>query len=75
MTFEQTFERLDDVVKKLESGDLPLEESLALYEEGMKLAAQCNDWLDQAELRVRQLTSVGGELQTSDFTTWEERDA
>ncbi|QLQ06451.1 MAG: exodeoxyribonuclease VII small subunit [Anaerolineae bacterium] len=55
MNFEQAFQRLDEIVQRLEQGDLALEESLALYEEGMTLAAQCNEWLDAAELRVRQL--------------------
>jgi exodeoxyribonuclease VII small subunit len=79
MNFEQAFQRLDEIVQRLEQGDLPLEESLALYEEGMTLAAQCNDWLDQAELRVRQLVPApfGGEagtgIRASDFNGWDER--
>lgn len=79
MNFEQAFQRLDEIVQRLEQGDLPLEESLSLYEEGMTLAAQCNEWLDQAELRVRQLVPApfGGETGTSmrsvDFSGWEDR--
>ncbi len=79
MNFEQAFQRLDEIVQRLEQGDLPLEESLSLYEEGMTLATQCNDWLDQAELRVRQLVPApfGGEAGTSirsvDFNGWEDR--
>lgn len=79
MNFEQAFQRLDDIVQRLEQGDLTLEESLALYEEGMTLAAQCNDWLDKAELRVRQLVPapLGGEagthMRTTEFNGWDER--
>ncbi len=76
MTFEEAFQRLDEVVRKLEQGDLPLEESLALYEEGVSLAAVCNEWLDKADLRVRQVvTAPGGDALTAvDFGGWEERD-
>jgi len=77
MTFEQAFRRLDEVVGKLEQGDLALEESLALYEEGMSLAILCNGLLDKADLRVRQLVAAPGSdaLTAVDFDGWSERDA
>lgn len=59
MTFEEAFTELAEVVRKLEAGGLSLEESLALYERGQRLAAFCNQQLDQAELKVRQLTANG----------------
>jgi exodeoxyribonuclease VII small subunit len=43
-------------VRRLEEGDVPLEESIALYEEGMKLGAKCKKMLDDAEQRVKRLT-------------------
>lgn len=77
MTFEEAFQRLDEVVRKLEQGDLALEESLALYEEGVSLAAVCNEWLDKADLRVRQIVATPGTdaLRAVDFSGWNERDA
>lgn len=54
-SFEELFGLLEETVSKLEQGGLPLEKSLALYEEGMRLAQRCQEMLDSAELRVRQL--------------------
>jgi exodeoxyribonuclease VII small subunit len=54
-SFEEIFRRLDETVTKLEEGGLPLEKSLSLYEEGMRLAQRCQEMLDAAELKVRQL--------------------
>ena len=55
LTFEQAFAELEESVRKLENGDLPLEESLALYERGQELAAYCAKLLDEAELKVQQV--------------------
>ena len=54
-SFEDLNRELEDTVRKLESGDLPLAEALALFERGTTLAEQCNTLLDGAELHVRQL--------------------
>jgi exodeoxyribonuclease VII small subunit len=59
LTFEQAFAELERAVRKLEAGGLTLEESLALFERGQALAAHCNAQLDQAELKVRQLSPEG----------------
>ena len=59
LTFEQAFAELEETARKLEAGGLALEESLALFERGQALAAHCNTQLDQAELKVRQLTPEG----------------
>jgi len=61
LTFEQAFQELEQVVAQLESGELPLERSLALFERGMALAQLCGARLDQAEQRVSQLTGVGSD--------------
>ena len=53
--FEAQYKRLEATVAKLEEGDLTLEESLALYEDGMKLAKACQELLKDAELRVTKL--------------------
>ena len=57
VTFEASMNRLDEIVKALEAGEVPLEESIRLFEEGTKLAAKCGALLDAAELKVTQLTA------------------
>jgi len=59
LTFEQAFAELEETVRKLETGGLALEESLALFERGQALAAHCGTQLDQAELKVQQLAPEG----------------
>jgi len=59
-TFEQAFQQLEEVVRQLESGELTLEQSLALFEEGMHLAKLCESKLDQAEQKVSRLLGVEG---------------
>jgi exodeoxyribonuclease VII small subunit len=54
LSYENAFAELEEVLLALESGELALEESLALYEKGLALSAYCGHLLDQAELRVRQ---------------------
>jgi exodeoxyribonuclease VII small subunit len=58
LSFEQSIERLSDIVEELEGGDLPLEESLRLFEEGVKLARTSQAKLDRAEKRVEELLGV-----------------
>jgi len=55
LTFEQAFEELQEVVAALESGDLPLEDSLRLFERGQALAERCSQLLEHGELRLKQL--------------------
>ncbi|MCD8254255.1 MAG: exodeoxyribonuclease VII small subunit [Oscillospiraceae bacterium] len=55
LTFEQALERLDEIVKSLESGEAALDESMTLFTEGTKLIKQCGDMLDKAEQQVVQL--------------------
>lgn len=55
MTFEQSIQRLDEIVRHLESGDMPLSQSLALFEEGTGLIAACTGMLDEAEQKVVKL--------------------
>ena len=54
-TYETLYAQLQNVVARLEAGDLPLDESLKLYEQGVRLAGECQRLLDDAELRVRNL--------------------
>jgi exodeoxyribonuclease VII small subunit len=53
--FEAALTRLEEIVKKLETGDLPLEQSLKLFEEGVKLSRLCNKRLEEAERKVEIL--------------------
>lgn len=55
MSFEQGLARLDEIVRHLEKGDLPLSESLALFEEGTGLLNTCNRMLEEAEQKVVKL--------------------
>jgi exodeoxyribonuclease VII small subunit len=54
-TFEKLYARLEATVDKLETGGLPLEQAIALYEEGMTLARECQERLDAAELKITKL--------------------
>ncbi len=54
-SFEESVARLDEIVKHLESGDMPLGESLTMFEEGTKLIAECTKLLDEAEQKVVKL--------------------
>lgn len=54
-TFEQSLQRLEEIVKLLEKGDAPLAESLGLFEEGAGLVKACSAQLDEAEQKVVQL--------------------
>lgn len=67
--FEQSLTRLDEIVRLMERGDVPLEEALKLFEEGTALVGSCNKLLDEAELKVVQLTKgVDGDPQETEFT-------
>ena len=64
LSYEQAYNDLNDLVAQLESGDLPLDESVKMYEKGRLLAAHCQKLLDTAELRIQRLNDDGG---LSDF--------
>jgi exodeoxyribonuclease VII small subunit len=64
LSFEEGFRELEQTVQQLETGDLTLEQAIALFERGMRLAQFCMTQLDQAEMRVRQLVpSAAGEYE------------
>ena len=58
MDFENKLTRLEDIVQKMERGDLTLEDSLKLFEEGVKLSRECQTQLTKAEAQVKKLISV-----------------
>ena len=55
LTYEQSIARLDDIIRSMERGDVPLEQALKLFEEGAGLIASCNKMLDEAEQMVVKL--------------------
>ncbi len=57
MTFEQALSALEEIVTKLERGDVPLDESIALYERGEKLRAACQNRLDSAQARIEKIVA------------------
>jgi exodeoxyribonuclease VII small subunit len=65
--FEEAVGRLEDIVKKMEAGDMTLEESLKAFEEGIKLARLCSRRLDEAERRVEVLLKQEEELVVKPF--------
>jgi exodeoxyribonuclease VII small subunit len=56
MPFERAIDELESIVKRLEEGKVPLEESVAIYERGEALKARCEELLRQAEARVEKIT-------------------
>ena len=56
-TFEENMQRLEQIVRAMERGDVPLEESLKLFQEGTDLVRKCGKLLDEAELQVKKVTT------------------
>jgi exodeoxyribonuclease VII small subunit len=65
--FEECLERLERIVQELEKGEVPLEKSLTLFEEGMQLSATCRQQLEEAEGKVEILLKQNGKLQAVPF--------
>ena len=65
--FEEALGRLEDIVKRMEAGEMTLEESLKAFEEGIKLARLCSRRLDEAERRVEMLLKQEEELVIRQF--------
>jgi len=61
LTYENAYNRLEEIVEKLENGSVPLEESMKLFEEGTKLANFCNTKLNDAEQKFTQLITENSE--------------
>ncbi|MBU9712199.1 exodeoxyribonuclease VII small subunit [Evansella tamaricis] len=63
LTFEKAMEKLEAVVGKLEEGDVPLEEAITMFQEGMKLSKYCHDRLQHVEKQMTQVLSEDGEIK------------
>ena len=66
LKFEEAMQRLQEIVGKLESCEVSLEESMKLFEEGAKLSSQCYQLLDKAEQQVTQLVKIPLEEEVQD---------
>ncbi|MBP5155604.1 MAG: exodeoxyribonuclease VII small subunit [Clostridia bacterium] len=66
-TFEQALARLEEIVRALESGNVPLEDLIKLYDEGTALVKHCTEKLNAAEEKVRLLQMKDGVLTEGDF--------
>ncbi len=71
--FEECLQRLEKIVQELEKGDVPLEKSLTLFEEGMQLSTACRKELEEAEGKVEILLKKNGKLQSEPFEPVQEK--
>ena len=68
LSFEDGLQQLEAIVKDMESGDLPLERALELFEKGMNLSEACRKQLEEAETRVETLIKRAGEVVPESFS-------
>lgn len=67
--FEEQIEKLENIVKELEKGDLNLDDSVSKFEEGIKISKECNEILETAEKKISILVNQNGEMKEEDFET------
>ncbi|MDR0406565.1 MAG: exodeoxyribonuclease VII small subunit [Holosporales bacterium] len=67
LTFESALSELENIVRKLEEGHIPLEEAVALYEKGAYLKAHCETKLKNAQLKIEKIIAKGEEIGTVPF--------
>lgn len=65
--FEELMETLENIVQELEKGNLNLDESVAKFEEGMKISKECNEILESSEKRISILLENNGEIEEQSF--------
>ena len=66
LTFEHAMKELEVIVEQLEKGDVPLEEAISYYKEGMKLSKLCHEKLQNVEQQMEQILRENGELEPFD---------
>ena len=66
-TFESSIKKLEEIVEKLESGEIDLEQSVLLYEEGMKLKSFCQQKLKEVELKIKTIKLENGKINKEKF--------
>ncbi|MNO39162.1 Exodeoxyribonuclease 7 small subunit [compost metagenome] len=67
LDFEGAMERLEEIVRELEHGDVPLEKAIDLFQQGMKLSQLCGNKLEQVERKIEMITEMDGELRKKPF--------
>lgn len=67
ISFEQALEQLEQLVMLLENGDVPLEQGIELFQEGMKLSQICNQKLEQVERKIEMLVEENGNFSKKPF--------
>lgn len=67
MTFEEKKKKLDEIIKNMESGELPIDEMIGKFEEGRKLVDECRRELDAISLKIEKVTA-GGEVEEMKFS-------
>ena len=70
-SFEEQMENLEKIVSELEKGNLNLDDSVAKFEEGIKISKECNKILEDAEKRITILIKEDGEIKEEEFKTEE----
>ncbi|RYG74650.1 exodeoxyribonuclease VII small subunit [Lentibacillus lipolyticus] len=66
LSFEEAMVKLEQIVEKLEKGDVPLEKAITYYQEGMQLSKVCSDKLTEVQKKMTQIMNDHGELETFD---------
>jgi exodeoxyribonuclease VII small subunit len=72
ISFEEAIERLESIVSKLESGDVPLEAAIDLFQEGMQLSQLCGAKLEQVERKIEMLIETENGIQKKTFAATNE---
>ncbi|MFC0561611.1 exodeoxyribonuclease VII small subunit [Halalkalibacter alkalisediminis] len=67
LSFEEAMAELEQVVERLEQGDVPLEKAITMFQEGMALSKQCHEKLEQVEKQMDQILHEDGEIELLDF--------
>ncbi|MFD1850583.1 exodeoxyribonuclease VII small subunit [Oceanobacillus bengalensis] len=67
ITFEEAMTKLEEIVEKLEEGDVPLEKAINYYQEGMSLSKICSDKLSSVQGKMTQIMNEQGELEAFDI--------
>lgn len=62
-SYEEAFKRMEEILQILETGNIKLDDSLNLYEEGIQLYKHCNEILEKAELKVSKFNELGEEVE------------
>ena len=67
LSFEESLKKLEKIVEQLESGEIDLEKSVELYEDGMKLKNKCGEKLKKVEMQIKKIKSENNKVKKEDF--------